>query len=215
MLADMEAGHGLCVIDPHGDLFADLLGRIPPHRRDDVVLLDPTDVTSRWVSTCSSASTELGTLPRRAGTRRHLRAADRRRIRRRGAAYLHRPDLLPADAHEPPAADVEAGVARHAPGLSTVSSRARTSGASGCRPRATDRITPHLGGRGPAQHRLHAGRSRRHRHLAGSCTSAASSKASSSTRACGTSSVSAARPSTCAASWTTAGSCSSTSPRAP
>lgn len=43
MLADMEAGRGLCVVDPHGDLYADLLGRIPVHRRDDVVLLDPTD----------------------------------------------------------------------------------------------------------------------------------------------------------------------------
>lgn len=43
ILRDMEEGEGLCVVDPHGDLYADLLGRIPAHRRDDVVLLDPTD----------------------------------------------------------------------------------------------------------------------------------------------------------------------------
>lgn len=43
ILEDMQAGHGLCVVDPHGDLFLDLVGRIPPHRREDVVLLDPTD----------------------------------------------------------------------------------------------------------------------------------------------------------------------------
>lgn len=40
---DMEAGEGLCVIDPHGDLFRDLLGRVPKSRVDDVVVLDPTD----------------------------------------------------------------------------------------------------------------------------------------------------------------------------
>lgn len=42
-LADMAAGRGLAVIDPHGDLFDDLLGLIPEHRRQDVVVLDPTD----------------------------------------------------------------------------------------------------------------------------------------------------------------------------
>ena len=43
ILSDIEAGEGLCVIDPHGDLFTDLLGRIPAHRRDDVVIIDPSD----------------------------------------------------------------------------------------------------------------------------------------------------------------------------
>lgn len=43
ILADIEAGHGLAVIDPHGDLFKELLGHIPAHRADDVVVLDPTD----------------------------------------------------------------------------------------------------------------------------------------------------------------------------
>ncbi|CRI67841.1 hypothetical protein THIOKS1860010 [Thiocapsa sp. KS1] len=43
-LADMAAGRGLAVIDPHGDLFEDLLGSIPEHRREDVVVVDPTDI---------------------------------------------------------------------------------------------------------------------------------------------------------------------------
>ena len=42
-LQDMEAGHGVCVIDPHGDLIEELLMRIPPQRADDVILFDPAD----------------------------------------------------------------------------------------------------------------------------------------------------------------------------
>jgi Type IV secretion-system coupling protein DNA-binding domain len=40
---DMEAGRAVVVIEPKGDLIADVLGRIPPARIGDVVLLDPTD----------------------------------------------------------------------------------------------------------------------------------------------------------------------------
>lgn len=43
ILSDIRAGEGLCVVDPHGDLFKDLLGKIPEERADDVVILDPTD----------------------------------------------------------------------------------------------------------------------------------------------------------------------------
>lgn len=42
-LQDIEAGDGVAVLDPHGDLVDDLLCRIPPERMDDVVLLDPAD----------------------------------------------------------------------------------------------------------------------------------------------------------------------------
>ncbi|MBK8026939.1 MAG: hypothetical protein IPK19_37520 [Chloroflexi bacterium] len=31
------------MLDPHGDLCDDVLARIPSHRRDDVILLDPSD----------------------------------------------------------------------------------------------------------------------------------------------------------------------------
>ncbi len=41
--ADMQRGAGMLVIDPHGDLFHDLLGLIPEDRIKDVVVLDPTD----------------------------------------------------------------------------------------------------------------------------------------------------------------------------
>lgn len=43
-LADLEAGDGLCLLDPHGDLTEDLLARVPPDRRDDVILFDPADI---------------------------------------------------------------------------------------------------------------------------------------------------------------------------
>jgi hypothetical protein len=43
ILADIERGEGVGVIDPHGDLYHDILRRIPPHRAKDVVLVDPTD----------------------------------------------------------------------------------------------------------------------------------------------------------------------------
>jgi len=40
---DMEAGEGLCVLDPHGDFIDALLLRVPPARKDDVVLFAPGD----------------------------------------------------------------------------------------------------------------------------------------------------------------------------
>jgi len=43
ILEDIRAGGGLCVIDPHGDLYKELLEKIPAERIDDVVLVDPTD----------------------------------------------------------------------------------------------------------------------------------------------------------------------------
>ncbi len=43
IMSDIEAGRGLAVIDPHGDLYREIRGLIPPSRQTDVVLLDPTD----------------------------------------------------------------------------------------------------------------------------------------------------------------------------
>lgn len=40
---DMGAGRGLVVVEPKGDLIADVLARVPENRVDDVVLLDPTE----------------------------------------------------------------------------------------------------------------------------------------------------------------------------
>jgi len=43
IVQDMEAGLGVVVIDPKGDLIADVLDRVPPQRKGDVVVFDPSD----------------------------------------------------------------------------------------------------------------------------------------------------------------------------
>ncbi len=40
---DIGYGHGLCFIDPHGDVIEEILHFIPENRIDDVVLIDPSD----------------------------------------------------------------------------------------------------------------------------------------------------------------------------
>jgi hypothetical protein len=45
IMQDMEQGLGLCVIDPTGDLIADIVQRIPKKREKHVILLDMTDKT--------------------------------------------------------------------------------------------------------------------------------------------------------------------------
>src|SRR5205823_4075300 len=37
------AGRGVVVLDPKGDLVADVLDRVPPERAGDVIVLDPAD----------------------------------------------------------------------------------------------------------------------------------------------------------------------------
>lgn len=44
ILQDIEAGHGVGVIDPHGDLASDLLDHIPSNRSEDVAYFNPSDV---------------------------------------------------------------------------------------------------------------------------------------------------------------------------
>lgn len=41
---DMKAGHGVCVLDPHGDMIDWLLERVPEDRVKDVILFDPGDI---------------------------------------------------------------------------------------------------------------------------------------------------------------------------
>lgn len=43
MLQDIEAGRGLCFMDPHGDAVEELLGMIPPSRAEDVIYFRPSD----------------------------------------------------------------------------------------------------------------------------------------------------------------------------
>ncbi len=41
---DIEAGHGVCFIDPHGEDLEDILTRIPQERMEDVIVFDPSDI---------------------------------------------------------------------------------------------------------------------------------------------------------------------------
>lgn len=43
IMADIEAGRGVLVIDPKSDLTTEILARIPENRRADVVVIDPAD----------------------------------------------------------------------------------------------------------------------------------------------------------------------------
>lgn len=43
-IQDIQAGKGVCVIDPHGSLIEDILPHIPRSRIEDVVYFDPSDV---------------------------------------------------------------------------------------------------------------------------------------------------------------------------
>ncbi len=42
-LQDIEAGYGVFLLDPHGDLVEDVMMRIPKHRAEDVIIIDPSD----------------------------------------------------------------------------------------------------------------------------------------------------------------------------
>jgi len=42
---DINVGAGLLVIDPRNDLINDVLARVPEHRREDVIVCDPTDTS--------------------------------------------------------------------------------------------------------------------------------------------------------------------------
>ncbi|MFA6252735.1 MAG: type IV secretory system conjugative DNA transfer family protein [Patescibacteria group bacterium] len=41
---DIEAGHGLCVIDPHGELADKALSHVPKSRAEDVIYFNPSDI---------------------------------------------------------------------------------------------------------------------------------------------------------------------------
>ncbi len=41
---DIAYGHGVCLIDPHGDFIEDILSFIPKERINDVIIIDPSDI---------------------------------------------------------------------------------------------------------------------------------------------------------------------------
>lgn len=66
ILQDIEAGEGVGLIDPHGDLAEELLDFIPPRRTDDVVYFNPADI---------EYPVALNLLRRTSPEKRHLVAA--------------------------------------------------------------------------------------------------------------------------------------------
>lgn len=44
IVQDMEAGNGVCMIDPHGTDIMDILANVPPERINDVIYFDPADM---------------------------------------------------------------------------------------------------------------------------------------------------------------------------
>src|SRR5216117_1885752 len=46
IVADLDAGNGITVVDPHGSLIDDLLEAIPRHRTNDVVYINPANPAS-------------------------------------------------------------------------------------------------------------------------------------------------------------------------
>src|SRR3990167_4046326 len=45
ILQDIEEGHGVCAIDPHGEFVEDILQLMPPERAEDVIYFNPSDLT--------------------------------------------------------------------------------------------------------------------------------------------------------------------------
>ncbi|MDR0463358.1 MAG: type IV secretion system DNA-binding domain-containing protein [Pseudomonadales bacterium] len=44
IIQDIEAGRGVCAIDPHGEFVEDILQMIPPERAEDVIYFNPSDL---------------------------------------------------------------------------------------------------------------------------------------------------------------------------
>lgn len=58
VLQDIEAGHGVAVIDPHGDLVEDVLQLMPPERAEDVIYFNPSDLERPMGLNIMEAGTE-------------------------------------------------------------------------------------------------------------------------------------------------------------
>ncbi len=55
---DIDAGRGLCFMDPHGDAVEDILNHIPPERAEDVIYFRPSDVARPMGLNLLEAKTE-------------------------------------------------------------------------------------------------------------------------------------------------------------
>lgn len=45
IMQDIEKGHGVCAIDPHGEFVEEILQLLPPERAEDVIYFNPSDLT--------------------------------------------------------------------------------------------------------------------------------------------------------------------------
>ena len=106
---DLDAGAGLALLDPHGDLALAALAQLPKSRTNDLVYLDPADsstarsasIPSRWSPTISNPllltvwSTPSTTSMPTAGDRDSILHPDPRRSRAVGHARRHPADAAP------------------------------------------------------------------------------------------------------------------------
>lgn len=58
ILQDIEAGHGVCAIDPHGEFVEDILQLMPPERAEDVIYFNPSDLQRPMGLNMMEADTE-------------------------------------------------------------------------------------------------------------------------------------------------------------
>lgn len=58
ILQDIEAGHGVCAIDPHGEFIEDILQLMPPERAEDVIYFNPSDLERPMGLNMMEADTE-------------------------------------------------------------------------------------------------------------------------------------------------------------
>lgn len=58
ILQDIEEGYGVCAIDPHGEFVEDILQLMPPHRADDVIYFNPSDLSRPMGLNMMEADTE-------------------------------------------------------------------------------------------------------------------------------------------------------------
>jgi hypothetical protein len=58
ILQDIESGHGVCAIDPHGEFVEDILQLMPPERAEDVIYFNPSDLTRPMGLNMMEADTE-------------------------------------------------------------------------------------------------------------------------------------------------------------
>lgn len=58
ILQDIQNGHGVCAIDPHGEFIEDILQLMPPERAEDVIYFNPSDTDRPMGMNMMEAETE-------------------------------------------------------------------------------------------------------------------------------------------------------------